>query len=131
MSIQHVQSRWFLGSLLLICMLIVFSSQVSAQASGKKQDEWFGGWRYQFVLGAFSSHVETKVRLDARDQPGTEFSFENDLGLVWCATSQPEIVTTARYLRVELAGSDYEGWIAGSPEEFALACSAAYATRDR
>ena len=56
---------------------------------------------------------------------------ENDLGLVWCATSQPEIVTTARYLRVELAGSDYEGWIAGSPEEFALACSAAYATRDR
>ena len=43
--------------------------------------DWFGKWRYQFDLGAFASTVETTVRLDATNLPGTTFSFENDLGL--------------------------------------------------
>jgi hypothetical protein len=52
-----------------------------AAAQGKKKDDWFGGARFMLDIGAFASEVETRIRLDAADLPGTSFSFENDLGL--------------------------------------------------
>jgi hypothetical protein len=58
---------------------MLFPTQASAQ--GKKKHKFFGGARFELNLGAFASQVETTIRLDATDTPGTSFSFESDLGL--------------------------------------------------
>jgi hypothetical protein len=79
MRIRCPRLRWLLTAALVAGMSSAFVSPAMAQ--GKKQDDWFGGWRYEFAVGAFASTVETKIRLDATDLPGTEFSFENDLGI--------------------------------------------------
>jgi len=65
--------------MLVLCLSVAFSSQASAE--GKKKDDWFGGARFEFDLAAFFSNVGTTIRLDAANLPGTEFSFENDLGI--------------------------------------------------
>ncbi len=74
-----VRSRWFANAAWLAAGAVLLSLPASAQE--KKKDDWFRGWRYELALGSFYANVDTRVRLDATDLPGTEFSFENDLGL--------------------------------------------------
>jgi hypothetical protein len=79
MNVEYFRPRWFLTAALVACVVIGFSSR--AQAEEKNRDDWFGGWRYELDLGVFAADVETVIRLDATDTPGTEFSFESALGL--------------------------------------------------
>jgi hypothetical protein len=64
---------------LALCLSILLPTQASAQ--GKKKDRFFGGARFEINLGAFASRVDTTIRLDSTEIPGTSFSFESDLGL--------------------------------------------------
>ena len=75
----QIRSRWFLTFALMACL--AFLSSFPASAQSKKKDDWYGQWRYEFDLGAFAADVETTIRLDSTNTPGTEFSLENDLGL--------------------------------------------------
>jgi hypothetical protein len=79
MNPGQIRPRWFPTLASVACLAILSSSPATAQ--GKKKDDWYGQWRYEFDLGAFAADVETRIRLDSTQTPGTEFSLENDLGL--------------------------------------------------